>query len=271
MKFLMTRTALFLLFALSFAHGAFEPGKKPCAYLARGSSGIAVEGMESGFMINPSLLALKGESHISLFYRNYYGLPQLNEIAMAFKWNVFHLPFGFFVSQFGDKNYHEQELYFATSWSPFENFSLGISVSLYFLRIKNYGQSVAFGNKLAFRYKLLPHLNFATTIGNLNEPKLNHKRGEIPVYFISGFEFLPIKSISISFDIFKDNRFDFDFRYGLGYQLNSYFEFLVGFRQQVHTFTSGIQIKKAMFHVNYAFEIHPDLGFSNAFEVAYVF
>ncbi len=120
-------------------------------------------------------------------------------------------------------------------------------------------------------HRLLPYLNFASVVGNLNEPKLSNERGAIPLYFTLGFEIIPVSAISLSFDIFKDDQFDFAFRYGLRYTANRFLKFFVGFRQQVHTFASGIQLNCNFFHLNYSFEFHPELGMNNAFEVTYAF
>ncbi len=262
---------LLLLIGSRGAYASFEPGKWPCAYLARGSSGIAVGHLQNGFLVNPALLNLKAANQISLFYRNYYTISDLNDLSLSAEFSFYKIPVGFTFSQFGDKNYREQTMSIAAAWSPVKNLSLGAAAQMFLLNVKRYGKSSAFGTILSLHYQIMPKFSLAAVAGNLNEPKLSDRRGAVPVYFLTGFEFLPVDNLSLSLDIFKDNQFDFDFRYGLGYRLISSIEILLGFRQQVHAVTAGIQINKLMVHFGYALEMHPDLGISNAIEVAYVF
>jgi hypothetical protein len=270
MKFLFFVLGTFLVLLPFRSFAAFEPGKEPCLFLARGSSGIACPELENGFIVNPALLA-NAPMRVSLFYRNYFGIKTLNDMALGMNFTVSGLPLGFFIGQFGTSNYKEQEIRFSGAWHFSKTFTVGGSVNLYFLRIKNYGNHFATGATVSLFYRLFPYLNFASVVGNLNEPKLSNERGAIPLYFTMGFEIIPSSAISVSLDIFKDNQFDFAFRYGLRYSFNRLLKFFVGFRQQVHAFASGIQLNCSIFHLNYSFELHPELGMSNAFEVTYAF
>ncbi len=253
------------------AAASFEPGKWPCAFLARGSSGIAVSGLENGFVINPALLTDSSANSLSVFYRNYYGLSDLNDFNLTLQWRFFRMPMGGAFGQFGDKNYREQTLIWAMAWSITKHFSLGLALQVFWLNIKHYGQATALGSLLAVHYKISSQLSLATVAGNLNEPRLNGRADAIPVYFDTGLQWKPLQRLSFSLDIFKDDRFDFDFRYGLGYHFVPSIELLAGFRQQTHTFTAGLQIRKMMIHFGYALEWHPELGVSNAIEVTYAF
>ena len=264
-------TILVLLAALQLLHASFEPGKWPAAYLARGSSGIAVTGLENGFIVNPALLPWQEGNNISLFYRNYYSLSNLNDFSLAARFRIFEIPLGISFDQFGDRNYHEQTLSFNAAWTFAKNLSFGAAVRLFLLNVRHYRQTSAFGGSLGLHYRFSKKIAVAAVAGNLNEPRLYGRQGNIPVYFSTGLEVEPVKKLSLSFDIFKDNRFDFDFRFGVGYQMFSSIKLLLGFQQQIHAFTAGIQIRKTMVHFGYALEMHPDLGISNAIEVGYVF
>ncbi len=253
------------------AQASFEPGKWPCAFLARGSSGIAVSHLQNGFVVNPALLTGMRSNSLGVFYRNYYAISDLNDFNLTVRFRLFNVPLGFSFGQFGDKRYREQTAVWAAGWPLGDKLSFGAAVQIFLLNIKRYGRSVAVGSLVALRYKISAKWRVAAVAGNLNEPRLNGRTGDIPVYFSTGLEFKPHKRFSLSWDIFKDERFPFDFRYGLGYLLFPSIEVLVGFRQQVHTFTAGIQIRKTMIRFAYALEVHPDLGVSNAIEVNYVF
>jgi len=252
-------------------YAAFEPGKWPCAYLARGSSGIAVSHLENGYLVNPALLTFKSNNRLGLFYRNYYSINDLNDFVLSGRFSLFKMPLGLSVSQFGDKNYHEQTFFLGSAFGLSKTISLGFGLQMFLLSVKHYSQSTAWGALLALHYRVSDKIGLAAVAGNLNEPQLNGHKGDIPVYFNTGVQFAPNKKISFSLDVFKDENFDFDFRYGVGYRVFTLVELLAGFKQQTHAFTAGIQINKMMVHFGYALEMHPDLGVSNAIEVGYVF
>ncbi len=270
LKTIILYTFIFLSVFRNTGFASFEPGRKPCSYLARGSSGIASAGLSSGFLVNPALLALTNQNELNLFYRNYYSIPQFNEIALSLNFRFFKIPTGLSISQFGNNNYKEQELFFSSAMKLSDNFSIGFAAQLYLLQIKKYGNYSSFGTIIASHLNLLPWLSLATVVGNLNEPEMKGHKGDIPVYFISGVQIKPLNQLELTFDIFKDSRFNFDFRYGLSYKLASSVQFLLGFREQVHTFSIGLEIRKKIIRLNYAFEYHPELGVSNSFGVAYV-
>ncbi|WP_456406864.1 hypothetical protein [Caldithrix abyssi] len=247
---------------------SFEPGRLPPYYLALGGSGIAGQ---SGifFNINPALLALDSKTELCLQYRNFYNISQLNEFGLSFRGRIKGLPFGLFVSQFGDQNYREQQFSLHISGRFFEKFSFGLAIQNYFLQIKKYGNYNAVGLTLGIHVKVLPWLNVASVAGNINEPALSAKKGDIPIYFINGISLKPLPKAQITLDLFKDERFDFDYRIGLTYALNSMFSLMVGFRQQAQTFASGLIFKRKVVSICYALEYHARLGVSNAISVGY--
>ncbi len=263
-----------IVFLLIFLHqgvrASFEPGRLPPAYLALGSSGIAST-QAPFFNINPALLAFGSPSELNLQYRNFYNISQLNEFGLSFNTRIKGLPFGLFVSQFGDKNYKEQQAALAVSFTIYERLNIGFLFRNYFLQIKNYGQYYSYGLTAALHLRILSWLNLASVFGNFNEPKLTNQSKDIPVYFIQGIQIEVFPGAQLTLDLFKDERYEFDYRAGLSYQLNKMFKVLAGFRQQIHSFSFGIIFTRKFVTLSYALEIHPNLGASNAVAVGYHF
>jgi len=249
---------------------SFEPGRLSPTYLALGSSGVAST-YAHFFDINPALLSFSSKSELSLQYRNFYNISQLNEFGLSFNTRLRRFPMGIFVSQFGDKNYKEQQAALAFSFTFYKRLSIGFLFQNYFLQIKNYGQYYSFGLTASLHLRILSWLNLASVFGNFNEPKLTKQSKDIPVYFIQGIQIEVFPGARLSLDLFKDERYDFDYRAGFSYQLNKMFNVLAGFRQQIHSFSFGIVFKRKFVTISYALEIHPNLGASNAIAVGYYF
>ncbi len=153
MKFLFGILGISLIFWPFRSFAAFEPGKAPCLFLARGSSGVACPELENGFVVNPALLA-NVPMRVSLFYRNYFGIKTLNEMALAMNFTTPVAPLGLFVSQFGTSNYREQEIRLSSAWHFSQTLVIGGSVNLYFLHIKNYGNQFTVGSTVSLFYRL---------------------------------------------------------------------------------------------------------------------
>ncbi len=251
-----------------FVYASFEPGRLPPAFIGLGSSGIA-SNQSLFFPNNPALIVFCSRPAFNLQYRNFYSIPQLNEFALSFQKKLKFLPVGMFISQFGDKRYQESQLSLSLAHTLFKRLSLGLQLHSYYLHIKNYGNYQAFGLSLGLHLKVSSFLSIAGVFGNFNEPKFKNNYGKLPVYFTSGLAFQLLPQAQLSLDIFKDELFDFDYRIGLKYQLFKMISFLFGFRQQVHTFSTGIIFKRKIFSFCYALEYHPSLGVSNAVSVAY--
>ncbi len=267
---MLFKSIVFVLLTLGSVCGSFEPGRLPPAYLALGSSGVASERARF-FSNNPALVALVEQNELSLQYRNFYNIAQLNEFGLSFLGQVKHWPFGLFVRQFGDQNYREQQLAVVLGRTFFKTLALGVAIQSYFLQIKNYGNYQAFGLTLGMQLRLFKWLNLASVVGNINQPKLGPYRGDIPVWFVNGLYLKLLPALHVTFDLFKDERFDFDYRTGVRVKLSRPFTLLFGFRQQVHSFSAGFIFKRKVVSVCYALEYHLNLGVSNAISVGYYF
>ncbi len=261
---------LFLLLLSQTIRASFEPGRLPPAYLALGSSGIASTRTQL-FNINPALAASGSQNELFLQYRNFYNISQLNEFGLSLTSHLKGLPIGLFISQFGEKNYREQQAALVLALTFYQRLSVGFLFHNYFLQIKNYGSYYSYGLTAAFHLRIFPWLNMAAVFGNFNEPKLSGQRKDIPVYFVHGLQLQLMPGAELTFDLFKQDGFDFDYRAGLSYQFNQMFTLLAGFRQQVHTFSFGIIFKRKFVSISYALEVHPQLGASNAIAVGYSF
>jgi hypothetical protein len=258
-----------VLYSKSLA--SFENKDQGSAYIASGSSGIASQNDAFAVFNNPAKIGLSGNANINLFYRNYYGLKEINQISLANHFRFYNLPLGLGISTYGNKLYRETELRSGMAFELIQEIHMGVSFNLYHLDIKNYGSAMGWGFDLALVKDIRYDLTMAFVVSNLNEPKIGSSAERIPAHFGFGLAYHPIKSMDLSFDIIKDDQFDFDYRFGVQYNLNQWLSFMCGFQDLVNSVSAGLKISNDNYNLNYAFQYHPYLGVSNSMSMGYAF
>lgn len=250
---------------------SFEQKDQGCDYLGCGSSGIALGNASFAVFINPADIATSQKDNLSLFYRNFYGIKEINQISLANHFLLFKLPLGLGISAFGNKLYRETELRAAVAFKLINKIKMGVSLNLYHLNIKNYGTDLSWGFDIAFMKDITKNITTAFVVSNLNEPGIGTAKENIPARYAFGFAYRPLKIAALCFDIIKDDDFDFDYRFGIRYDLGDRFSFSCGFRDLVNSYSAGLKISNDNYNLNYAFQYHPDLGGSNSLSLGYAF
>ena len=259
----------FIFYSESIA--SFEHKDQGSEYIACGSSGIALYNDAFAVFNNPAKIGLSGNAGINLFYINYYGLKEINQISLANQFRFYGLPLGMGISTFGNKLYRETELRTGVTFEVIQQIRLGVSLNLYHLDIENYGSSMCWGLDLALMKNISNELTMAFVVSNLNEPKIGSVAERIPAHFGFGLAYHPITYMDLNLDIIKDDEFDFDYRFGIQYHLNQWFSVICGFRDLVNSVSAGFKISNDNYNLNYAFQYHPQLGGSNSMSLGYVF
>ena len=267
---------LILIFIIGFVFysesiASFEYKDHGSETVAAGSCGIALYNNAFAIFNNPAKIGLSGRPGMNLFYRNYYGLKDINQMSLASQFNIFNLPLGLGISTFGNKLYRETELRVGSSIEVIQQIRFGLSLNLYYLDIKNYGSAMCWGFDLAVMKQIGDEISVAFVVSNLNEPKINSADERIPTHFGFGLAYHPTQVVDVSLDIVKDDQFDFDYRFGIQYNANQWLSILCGFRDLVNSVSAGLKISNDNYNLNYAFQYHPQLGGSNSMSVGYAF
>jgi hypothetical protein len=261
---------LFFIFC-SESIASFEHKDQGSEYIAAGSCGIASFNDAFAIFNNPAKIGMSDNAVINLFYRNFYGLKEINQISLASHFHIFSLPLGLGISTFGNKLYKETELRTGITIEIIQQIRIGVSLNLYHLNIKNYGSSMCWGFDLAMIKNISEEIIMAFVVSNLNEPKINRVAERIPTHFSFGLAYHPVTDTELNFDIVKDDKFDFDYRFGIQYNMSSWLSLLCGFRDLVNSISTGLKISKDNYNLNYAFQYHPQLGGSNSMSIGYAF
>ncbi len=250
---------------------SFEHKDQGSAYIAAGSCGIAAYNNAFAIFNNPANIGVSGNADINLFYRNFYGLKDINQISLASHFHIHRLPMGLGISTFGNKLYRETELRTGVTFEIIQQIRMGVSLNLYHLAIENYGSSMSWGFDLAMIKNISEKITMAFVASNLNEPKIGSVAERIPTHFGFGLAYHPIADTELNFDLIKDDEFDFDYRFGIQYKTNTWLSLLCGYRDLVNSISAGLKISKDNYNLNYAFQYHLQLGGSNSMSVGYAF
>jgi len=250
---------------------SFEHKDQGSGQTASGSCGVASRDDAFAVFINPAKIGLSGDAGINLFYCNYFGIKEINQISLANHFRVYNWPLGLGISAFGNKLYRETELRAGLALEVIKHIRLGVSLNLYHLAIESYGSAISWGFDLALMKKINDEITMAIVVSNLNEPKISVADERIPAHFGIGLSYFPVTDMALNFDIIKDDHFDFDYRFGIQYKANQWLSLLCGFRDLVNSFSAGLKISNKNYNLNYAFQYHPRLGGSNSMSIGYVF
>ncbi len=219
---------------------------------------------------NPSLIDAADQS-VSLFYKNHFGIKDLNQASLHSRFSFNSWPIGFGISRFGNKLYSETQLIIATSYAINENIIVGASSSIYFLEIKNYNNDWTYGFLLSVLYTLSTQINIAAVINNFNEPQIGSTKETLPMYGTIGIMYSPIQEIELLFDIYKEDLFDFEYRIGTRINAVAGINILAGFQENINSFSTGLEYIADSYSIKYGVDIHPILNASHAVGIRYAF
>jgi len=263
---------LILIFLLAAPlQAAFENKGTGSMFLAAGSAGIASSDSSFTALINPAGIGLLNKNHIDFQFRNFYQVQGLNQITLAGSFRIMDLPLGIGLNSYGNKLYSELETSFIYSHEIVSSFYLGISLNAYWLSIKNYGSASSLGIDLAGYYLISPKLRAAFIVENINEPVIGQVKEKLPAAMTLAAAYKLVESVEVNMDLVKDNRFDFEFRFGVRYKMNRWLGLACGLREQVNTFSGGFFIQKSLIIFSYALEYHQTLGNNHSVSIGYAF
>lgn len=196
-----------------------------------------------------------------------FGLKELataNATASK-KFSFGNIAIGF--QTFGFELFRENKLYLSYGYSPFENFSSGISLKFYSYSIQNYGNDFAVGLDLGILANITENILMGFSFHNLNRPTVGLGNERLPQIFIAGFAFKAHKSTLFSIETEKDIKYPFNIKFGLEYELIKYVQLRFGYNTEPAKFATGIGIIYDNFTFDYAFNYHTILGITHSFGI----
>jgi len=255
--------------SISVVYGAFEERGVGSAYLGLGGTGLAGGGLSFIVFRNAAALPFYAEKRVDLFYRNFYGIPDLNEVALGFTLPLKSLPVSLGLTQYGSKTYNESQIRIGVAYRVSSSVALGITGNLYYLSLKNYGYSTSAGFGLSGLYTVSNRLNLGFVVNNLNEPVIGAAREKIPLTMMLGLSYSPAEGVIFNTDLVKETDVDFDYRFGLEYVALDWLILRAGFRTLTKKLGFGLGLFLGRLRIDYSLENHPDLNVSHSVSVGY--
>jgi len=268
-KHLRLLLASFLVYpSLIWASFSFNPLGTHALALSYAGSAVAKDIFSA---VNNPAWAPHVAAGIATSFRNYYGLPSLADIAVGTVFKVGQWPLVISAERKGFNLYAESSLSIGSGYVFDKNISIGISLPIYALHIKNYGDATAVGVKLAINYRPFDNLQIAAIGGNLNTPVLGRSHEKIPGFGILAFAYQPRSDFTLIVDVYKEDLMPFEYRFGVAFKILPTLQLFAGYREEVNSFSTGLDIEIFAYHLGYAIELHPQLGVSHTIGLSYAF
>jgi hypothetical protein len=267
----MKRSLLILLAIINPLLASFENKGLGANFMALSLSGIASRSLNFTASLNPAMLHFQQNTKISLFYRNYYGIPDLNQMSIHGTLRIRGLPIGVAFNRFGNKLYGESQLIVGSAYALDDRVIIGLNSSVYFLDIKNYNSAWTYGFSLAALYLINETFTVTAKIENINEPKIGSAKESLPMTGTLGFSVQAVDDVELMVDIYKEDRYDFEYRFAARINVINRFNFMIGFRENINSFSTGIEYATEKYSFTYGADIHPTLNISHGLGMSYAF
>jgi len=260
-----TGTAFYLFFALSLpaSRAAFEKIEMGASALAMGNAAVARSGFPFAVHFNPAAINVQGPLGFALTYRDFYGLKEVRQVDLVSNFSIAGRSFSMGINHLGSAHYAEIQVCLGMAYDLGHQFSMGLCFQLYHLRIKGYGEDLAWGIHCGVLYELLPSLALGAQMTNLNRPHISASAEKLPQMMTLGLCYTATEKMCILFAVCRDIRYDPEYRAGMAYQLTTGFTLRAGLEDSIETVSAGCGFALNDYCIEYALRIHQTLGASH--------
>lgn len=259
---MIPRYLFVLLIILHTAKGAFENLGSGAEPLALGNAMVAFQENPYAIYYNPAHISSSRQSLIGFCYRTFFGLSSPGQINLFVNHCFKEIPISAGLVQIGDKNYQETQFLLGSSIGYLDKIRLGMSLSLYYLNIRYYSSAMTWGLNLGIHYPLNDHFTMGVLISNLNQPKLSSVEEKLPQTYALGFCYHPGAKMSFCFELFRDVRYEQDYRGGIVIDLKPGFSVRLGLEDKTNSYSLGVGLVIRKIRFDYTAVVHTILGLS---------
>ena len=264
----MKRIIIFLFITINICCAAFEKTESGAASFSMGNALVAIPFTFTAIHYNPANLDTGSSLYTQMSIRNFYGFNGISQIDFLLGGQLFETPVCLSINRFGNLKYQEFQIAMATAVCLTDNFFVGLGIQSFFLSISGYGADYSYGINLGILYNIDNHLYCGAMIANINQPKIGKKPEELPQSFSLGICYYPQERLTLSAEIFRDIRFEPDYRMGIAYQFQYPIIIRIGLQDAVNSYCFGLGFISNTFSVDYALQMHQILGESHIFSIA---
>jgi hypothetical protein len=259
---MLNKRIVFFLLLISLLNAAFEKMEAGAGPLAMGKACVAIQDLPYAIFYNPANIPVEA-IQFSLDYQNFYGIKELNQVNLVINMPIRKIPAAFGVSSFGNNLYREMQLTAAGAYRIGSKLSAGLSMQYYFCTIKGYGSQSVWGFNLGLAYSLIENIRIGSHITNINQPAISRMDEKLPQTFSLGIHYQASTLLALNMDLFHDNRFDQEYRFGLAYRVTPYLSLRGGVIDRLNNYSGGCALFLKSIVFEYALVSHQILGASH--------
>ncbi len=263
-------TLLMTIFVVHSPHssfGAFEKIEAGAASIAMGNALVALKPFPFALYYNPAALSVSENFQFVFTYHNLYGFSDLNQVNILSNLQIGRYPFAIAIDRLGNRFYQEIQVTAGSKYDITPDCAIGASIQLYILTIQNYGQKITGGINISLLYNVLPEFSVGAIVTNVNQPRIAQIQEKLPQTMSLGFGYYPLDALSVSVELFRDIRFEQEYRAGFLYKITSSLDFRAGLEDKTDTYSFGLGIHTEWVGFDYALRAHQILGNSHLISI----
>lgn len=259
---------IIIFLAVQYSAAAFEKTEAGAASFAMGNASVAIPFSLTAIFNNPAALDTESAFYAQLSARNFYGFQGISQFNLVLGFEFLQFPFAISVSRFGNTNYQEIQFSAASAFKVTGDFFVGLGIQSYFLSISGYGADNSLGINLGILYNIDNSLYCGAIITNINQPVIGSNSEELPQCFGLGICYFPQDRLTIAVEIFRDIRFEPDYRLGISYQFEYPIIIRIGLQDILNSYCLGLGVYWGAFIFDYALQMHQILDESHIVSMA---
>jgi len=265
MKYL---TIVLMIGFWNLSHAAFEKTESGAAVMALGNAAVAIPDLKNALFTNPANISSPTTISAEFSYRTFFGLSEIGQTDLIINTSFWNQPLSIGINRYGTSGYQELHISGGSSMALFDGFRIGMSFSSYFLSIRGYGDDNTIGIHLGIQYKLSDIIHCGVMISNINKPKISRVSEKLPQSISLGFCFTPIRGLLIATEIFRDIRFEPDYRLGIAYKTDYPIIIRIGLQDTVNSYCLGFGTYFKSLYFDYALQVQQSVGISHTMSIS---
>lgn len=251
---------LVAIIPINMLFGAFEIYPTSTANLALGRINMNYRGNILDILNEPSSIIAFNMKGGEVIWNRPFQINELQQTALASAFIYKNWGFGISASTFGNKIYNESMLALSVARSFKTRLSLGVNITLYQLKITDYGTAHALGLSASMRYNINDNWNWVTTIRNINSPKIGAAKDELPQIVTTGFVGTVHEILTIATEWEQDLEYKGAIKFGIMVKPLKQLLFSVGYVSNPGQLTAGLSININKIYFEYGTIAYNDLG-----------
>lgn len=243
--------------------GAFEHYPSSPAAAATGLVSVNTQSNPIGTFNDPASVMLFDKIDFEIVWGEKFNLRTLSHrsAVVAGTFNNLNLSAG--ASIIGDKLYSETIWGIVVGKQINERFILGVSVMVYDLKIKGYGQDRSVGINLGWRAGLNENINWFGSLRNINAPAIGGSNELLPQVISSGLLYDQSEKLNLVVEWEQETLHESRVKFGGQFVLMPWFSVFTGHASSPGQLTLGFNVDFKNITINYAFSTHSYLDISH--------